>query len=687
MLKNPTCSYLAFSLVCAALFFDSLQAGTEKNADVVVYGGTAAGVMAAIQAQRSGLKAVLVSPEQRLGGMTTGGLGATDIGSKKSVTGLASEFYRRIFDTYLDPSRWKYETRTDFISQHPDTVSEDLKMQWFFEPKVALEVLEQMLAETKVEVLKDVDLAQGGVVKSGARITGLKLSNGSELKAKMFIDASYEGDLMAGAGVTYATGREASSEFGEDLNGIVVNDRKKIGSISPFIVPGAASSGLLPLVEAKRPGADGEGDHRVQAYNFRLCLTDVEENRIPVEKPKNYNPMLYELAARWILAHPSARPGKSLFKLTPMPNRKTDSNNQGPFSTDFVGMSYDYAEADHSKRSELIQAHRDYIQGFIWFLGNDPRLPAELRAEVLKWGFPKDEFVENGGWPTQLYVREGRRMRGEYVVTQNDAEKKTVAQDPVALASYAMDSHSVSRFAAEDGLLSIEGAFWRGIKPFGISYRAIVPKAKDCENLLVPVCLSSSHAAYGSIRMEPVFMMLAQAAAIGAAFAISDNIPVQDVPYAKLRQGLDVAGLSCEAGPAEIPSAKPSSKDMDKPSKSGSLDASALPEQSQDQESLDAADLLKQLQEAGVIAHAEDWQPYFEERRPCPPQMVSEFLVAAGEKIGPVNDAESALELLAANKVIGNASFWLEYLHEQKPVPAQWIIDLSSKLLKWMQAR
>jgi hypothetical protein len=649
------------------------DAAAAESADVVFYGGTAAGVMGAIQAHRSGLKAVLISPAERLGGMTTGGLGATDFGSKTSVSGLAKEFYQRIYNTYLEPSRWVHETRDEFVVRHPDTVSEDLKMQWFFEPKVALEVLEKMLGETDVEVWKGVDLAEGGVLKSGSNITGLKLSDGREIQAKIFVDTSYEGDLMAAAGVPYVTGREANREFGEDLNGILVNDRKKVGSISPFVIPGDPTSGLLPLVEAGRPGADGEGDHRTQAYNFRMCLTDVEENRHPVEKPANYDPLLYELAARWILAHPTATPGKSLFKLTPMPNRKTDSNNQGPFSMDFVGMSYDYAEADRKRRDELVQAHRDYIQGFLWFLANDPRIPAKLRAEVSKWGLPKDEFEENGNWPTQLYVREARRMRGEYVVTQADAEKKRVAEDPVALAAYAMDSHTVSRFADEDGLLSIEGAFWRGVKPFGISYKALVPPEGSCGNLLVPVSLSSTHAAYGSIRMEPVFMMLSQAAAIAAAIAVGDGSSVQSVDYDKLRSGLDQGGLVYQWSPkGQTGGASPQSPD---------------PVESDTGAALDGTSVLQRLQEAGIIDDVQRWQFVFEQRSPCPTVMTSELLMSAAAKFAAVSDVEMAIDILHANGVIGDPSYWRERIETGAPVPAQWVIDFSSKLLKSLQGQ
>lgn len=650
-----------------------INAGATSSADVVFYGATAAGVMGAIQAHRSGLKTVLISPTERVGGMTTGGLGATDFGSKTSVSGLAKEFYQRIYETYLEPSRWVHETRDEFIARHPDTVSEDLKMQWFFEPKVALEVLEKMLAETGVEVWKGVDLAEGGVLKSGNNITGLRLSDGRELQGKMFVDTSYEGDLMAAAGVPYVTGREANSEFNEDLNGIRVNDRKKTGSISPFIVPNDPSSGLLPLIEEKRPGADGEGDHRVQAYNYRMCLTDVDANRRPVEKPANYDPQLYELAARWILAHPKATLGKSLFKLTPMPNRKTDSNNQGPFSTDFVGMSYDYAEADRGRREEVARAHRDYIQGFLWFLANDPRIPAALRAEVSKWGLPKDEFEDNGNWPTQLYVREARRMRGDYVVNQNDAEKKTVAEDPVALAAYAMDSHSVSRFADEDGLLSIEGAFWRGVKPFGVSYRAIVPKAEHCANLLVPVCLSSTHAAYGSIRMEPVFMMLSQAAALAAALALNDAVPVQSVDYNKLRKHLDDAGLVYEWRSSGATAAVPAAA-----SELLEADADAVP---------DGTSVLEQLQQAGVIDDVQRWQFVFEGRNPSPTAMTSELLINSAAKFADASDVDAAIDVLQANGVIGDANYWRERIQTGAPVPAQWIIDFSTKLLKTLKVR
>ena len=334
-------------------------------------------------------------------------------------------------------------------------------------------------------------------------------------------------------------------------------------------------------------------------------------------------------------------------------------------------MSYDYAEADRGRREEVARAHRDYIQGFLWFLANDPRIPASLRAEVSRWGLPKDEFEENGNWPTQLYVREARRMRGGYVVSQSDAEKKTVAEDPVALAAYAMDSHSVSRFVDEDGLLSIEGAFWRGVKPFGISYKSIVPQAEHCANLLVPVCLSSTHAAYGSIRMEPVFMMLAQVAALSAAIAVGDNVSVQSVNYDKLRQNLDAVGLRYNSSSDESPSKLPNAPSKVEASEKG--------------DSTDPAALLSSLLDAGLITDKQQWETVIINRKPCPAYLVNEFLVSAGRIIGGAEDAEMALELLTANKVIVDANYWREHLQDNKPVPAQWMIDLSSKVLKFLQ--
>jgi len=659
-----------YGFAVLALIASVRAAGGETvQVDVVFYGGTAAGVIGAIQADRSGLETVLVSPARRLGGMTTGGLGATDFGSKTTVSGLAADFYHRVYEAYREPARWVHETRGEFVKRHRDTVSETLEMQWFFEPKVALEVLEKMLAETSVKVWKGVRLAPNGVGKSGPTISSLTLSDGRDLRAKVFVDTTYTGDLMAAAGVPYVTGREANKDYAETLNGIRVNDRKLIGEISPFIDAGDPSSGLLPLIERERPGHDGDADHRTQAFTYRLCLTDAKKNRLPIKKPDRYDPQRYELVARWIKAHPSASLGTSFFKLTPMPNRKTDSNNKGPFSTDFVGMSYDYADGDHDQRAALAGQHRDYIQGFLWFLGNDPRVPDALREEVARWGLPKDEFLENDGWPTELYVREWRRMRGAYVVTQHDAEGKSIAADPIGLASYAMDSHAVSQFVDEDGFLRVEGAFWRGVKPFGISYRAIVPQRKDCGNLLVPVCLSATHAAYGSIRMEPVFMMLSQAAAVSAAIAINDSRAVQAVPYDELRQSLDAAGLMYRWKPRAARRSMPRGP-ASGPSRPGS-----------GADSLQEPSLLEQLQKAGVIEDTQPLRAIFEERQPCPPDLAGRLLLAAAQKIEPTTDVKTAVDVLADSRIIANASYWHARLDRGVPLPAQWIIDFSSKLL------
>lgn len=531
---------LVLLLLCLAW---NAPAVAQDRYDVVVYGGTAGGVAAAVQAARMGRSVLLIEPSNHLGGMTTGGLGATDIGSKTAIGGIAREFYGRVYQHYQKPQAWKHETRDQFVPRHPDTVSENLKLHWFFEPKVAQAVFRQMLDEAKVPVLLGERLdRKSGVARHGPRIATIRTEGGKTFAGRVFLDCTYEGDLMAAAGVSYTVGREPNSKYDETLNGVRPLEPEKSFGLSPFIIPGDRASGLLPGVEPSLPGVPGSGDHRTQAYTFRLCLTDVPENRVPIAKPEGYDPKLYELVARFLQSKPHVRPGTHLFKLTPMPNRKTDSNNQGPLSTDFVNFSHGWAEADHAERERLWQLHRSYVQGLLWFLANDERVPSPVREETGKWGLAKDEFVESGNWPPQLYVREARRMVGRHVITEHDCRAQTVADDPIGLAAYAMDSHQVTRFVDEQGRLRLEGAFWQGVKPYPIGYRSITPDAKECTNLLVPVCLSASHAAYGSIRMEPVFMILGQSAATAASLAVERDADVQAVDGAALRARLEQDG-------------------------------------------------------------------------------------------------------------------------------------------------
>jgi hypothetical protein len=369
------------------------------------------------------------------------------------------------------------------------------------------------------------------------------MENGKVFRARMFIDATYEGDLMAKSGVSYVVGRESNAQYGETLNGIRGQTPKHqfIVAVDPYKKPGDASSGLLPLIQPIPPGVPGAGDKSVQAYNFRLCYTRNPRNRRPNVPPPNYDPARYEVLARYIEALVAAGKQPVLDQFwNPiwMPNGKTDINNNGGFSTDFIGESYDYPEATYARRAAIWKAHQDYMLGFIYFLASSPRVPENMRTEMRSWGPAKDEFPDTGGWPHQMYVREARRMISDYVMTEANCRGKVRAEDPAGLAAYTMDSHNCQRLAV-GGKVENEGDVQvGGFPPYPISYRAIVPKTGECENLAVPVCLSATHIAYGSIRMEPVFMILGQTAATAAVLALDDGCPLQKVDYARLNARL-----------------------------------------------------------------------------------------------------------------------------------------------------
>jgi hypothetical protein len=515
-----------------------------ETADVVIYGGTSSGIIAAVQAHRMGKSVVLIEPSNHIGGLTTGGLGATDIGNKAVIGGLAREFYHRVWQYYQKDVAWNRETHKQYEAHNPRIDSKDETM-WMFEPHVAAQIYREMLAEARVTPLMNERLdRQRGVKKaSGAgsgdprttRIESITMESGRAFVAKVFIDATYEGDLMAAAGVAFHVGREANAVYGETLNGVEakLNDKNHrfVKPVDPFLKPGDASSGLLPGVQVTKLPLDGSGDEEVQAYCYRLCTTDVAENRRAWPKPSGYDASRYELLLRNFEAGDERAPWHPLW----MPNRKTDTNNNGAFSTDYIGGNYDYPNADYASRDRIVADHKAYQLGLLWTLANDPRVPAKVRDEFNRLGLAKDEFVDNDNWPTQLYVREARRMIGEYVMTEHNCRGKKVADDSVGMGAYGMDSHNCQRYVTPDGHVQNEGDVQvHGFKPYPISYRAIVPKAAECENLLVPVCLSSSHISYGSIRMEPVFMILGQSAATAAAMAIDSAVPVQKVDYAKL---------------------------------------------------------------------------------------------------------------------------------------------------------
>jgi hypothetical protein len=514
----------------------------EYSADLIIYGGTSAAVAAAVEAVQSGKTVLVVSPDTNLGGLSSGGLGYTDTGNKSTIGGLSREFYHRVWQHYNDSAAWKWQKHSEYGNKGQGTVAMDgeNRTMWIFEPHVAEQVFEDFIAENKITVLRNEWLDRSsGVVRKNEKIKSIKTLSGKTFSGKMFIDATYEGDLMAATGVSYHVGREACSVYNETWNGVQADARHHDhlfkNQIDPYKIPGKPESGLLYGISSEPIAANCSGDNKIQAYCFRLCMSNHPENRVPFPKPENYNPENYELLGRVFDAGWREWFGK--FDL--IPNRKTDTNNHGPFSMDFIGMNYDYPEASYERRKEIIEAHEDYQKGLLYFVANDPHVPKEIQEEMQNWGLAKDEFQDNGNWSRQLYIRESRRMLGEYVTSENDVLAKREVPNPVGMGSYAMDSHNAQRYVTSDGYVQNEGDV--GVSPqtpYSISYGSIVPKRNECQNLLVPVCVSSSHIAYGSIRMEPVFMILGQSAAIAACKAIDIDHAVQDIPYKSLKEEL-----------------------------------------------------------------------------------------------------------------------------------------------------
>jgi hypothetical protein len=476
------------------------------------------------------------------GGLSSGGLGFTDTGKKEVIGGLAREFYHRIYLHYEDPESWEWQKKSDYGNKGQGTpaIDGDARTMWIFEPHAAEKVFEDFIAENNIEVYRDEWLdRENGVKMENNDIVSIKTLSGNEYKGKMFIDATYEGDLMTAAGVSYHVGREANSVYDEEWNGVQKgvfhHNHYFQKDIDPYVVKGKPESGLLPYISDEYPGENGEGDNKIQAYNFRMALSEHPDNRVPFPKPEGYDPANYSLLARVY----EAGWDETFHKFDPIPNLKTDTNNHGPFSTDFIGMNYDYPEASYDRRKEIIQEHENYQKGLMYFLANDPQVPSDVRKEMSRWGLAKDEFTDNGNWPHQLYVREARRMAGDYVMTEHDVMSRKEIPKPVGMGSYMLDSHNVQRYVTEEGYVQNEGDI--GVhppNPYSISYNALVPKADECQNLLVPVCVSSSHIAFGSIRMEPVFMILGQSAATAAALAIDNNQNVQEVDYKELKKEL-----------------------------------------------------------------------------------------------------------------------------------------------------
>ena len=511
------------------LLFISNEMHAQKvisSYDIIVYGATSGGVIAAYTAKKMGKSVLLIEPGKHVGGLTTGGLGYTDIGNKYAVTGISRDFYRRIGQHY-----GKFE-------------------QWIFEPHVAEQTFLGYLESAKVQVLYRHRLVS--VKKKNGFIKEIIIEHSDKpgkssyqiIKAKIFIDCSYEGDLMAKGGVSYFAGREANSMFNETYNGVQMREKHQFpDGINPYKIPGDPQSGLLWGISPAALDVQGAGDKKIQTYNFRICLTGNPANRIAVTKPDDYDASRYELLLRYLEKKPAKNLG-SFLKFDLMPNHKTDINNNGPFSTDMIGMNYTFPEADFATRTKIQQAHEAYIKGLLYFIGHDERMPLHLRELMLQWGYPKDEYTDNGNWSPQMYVREARRMTGEYIMTQANCEAKEVVSDGIGMAAYTMDSHNCQRIVV-NGMVKNEGDVQiGGFGPYPIAYRSITPRAVECKNLLVPVCLSATHIAYGSIRMEPVFMVLSQSAAVAAALAMDTKKTVQQIDIKQLQQVLKTNPLA-----------------------------------------------------------------------------------------------------------------------------------------------
>ncbi len=543
-------SIIIFTISVTAVIAQS-QPAKDFSADVIIYGGTPAAITSAIQVSKMGKKVIIVSPDKHLGGMSSSGLGYTDTGNKKVIGGLSREFYQRIYKYYQKPDTWRFQKKEAYGNKGQGTPAIDgaNKTMWIFEPHIAESVFEDMVKENNIKVYRDEWLnRKDGVTKKDGKITSFKTLSGKNFKGSVFIDATYEGDLMAAAGVSYTVGREANSVYNEKWNGIevgVLHHKHNFGKrkISPYFDTNDPKSGVLPRISTADPGKKGDGDNKIQAYCYRMCLTKDKSNLAAIKKPENYDPLQYELLIRLY----ESGWDETFHKFDPIPNKKTDVNNHGPFSTDNIGMNYDYPEASYEKRKEIIKEHQTYQKGLFYFIATDPRIPVKVRNEMKQWGLAKDEFKDNGNWPYQLYVREARRMKGKMVMTEHEIQGKKTVNDPIGMGSYSMDSHNVQRYITKKGYVQNEGDIGVNIKrPYKISMGAIIPKKEDCKNLLVTVALSSSHIAYGSIRMEPVFMILGQSAGIVAVTAIDQGIDLYNVNYQDIKPLLIKSGQVLE---------------------------------------------------------------------------------------------------------------------------------------------
>lgn len=542
-------SCFLFVLLLVACNPDGRENTSTVDFDICIYGATSGGIAAAIQAKRMGKSVLLLEPNDRIGGLTTGGLGQTDIGNKQAIGGISREFYQQIKGHYSKPSSWKTQSPEAYRDGGQTRTKKGEDAMWTFEPSAALKVYGEMLQEHDIQVQKGKKLnRENGVEKEQGKIIGVSMQDGSRYTAHVFIDATYEGDLLAAAGVSYIVGREANETYRETYNGVQLLEGHQFpDGVDPYKTPGDPTSGLLWGISDDQLADQGSGDKLVQAYNFRICLTNAPENMLPIVEPENYDVTRYELLARLFEAQPKKRKVNQYFIWSNMPNNKTDINNRGGFSTDMINNSHNYAEASWEERKRIIKEHKDYTQGLLYFYQNDPRVPDSLKMAVSGWGYPKDEYLETGNWSPQLYVREARRLVGSYVMTQANCVGEVVVEDPIGMAAYTMDSHNCQRIVV-DGQVKNEGNVEvGGFPPYPIAYQSILPKKEECTNLLVPVCLSASHIAFGSIRMEPVFMVLGQSAATAAVLAIEKEQTLHELDYetlkAKLIEDKQIIGL------------------------------------------------------------------------------------------------------------------------------------------------
>ena len=558
------CRCLAAFVLLALTASRATSAEDVIEVDLCVYGGTSGGVIAAVQASRLGKRTTIVNPGRHLGGMTSGGLSWTDVGSSDrvgAVGGMAREVYELIGAHYGQKPGTAFDVPAKAKRDRPG-VDFEKPPSLAFEPKVAEAVFVALSREARVPVHHGQTLT--AVRKEGIRIREIVTNSGLVVRARMFLDATYEGDLLARAGLSYTLGREANAQYGETANGIqppATNPRagKFEVTVDPHAKRGDPKSGLLPYLLQDEPlGVIGSADRRIQSYNFRVCLTDRPGNRIPLAPPPAYRTENYELLARWIEARLAAGEKltlRSFLKYDPLQNGKYDFNNRWPISTDFIGGAHEYPEADPDERKRIARAHEDYLRGFFHFLATDPRVPKEVREEMGRFGLCRDEFTGTAGWPHQIYVREARRMVGDFVMVEQHVRGQRAAPNSIGLGAYGVDIHGVRRIVI-GGQPASEGS--NGVpvpRPYPIGYGAIVPKAAECENLFVTFALSASHVAFGSIRMEPVFMTLSQAAATAAAIAIDEQVAVQNVDYAKLRRRLlaDKVVLEWNTAPGQTP--------------------------------------------------------------------------------------------------------------------------------------